>query len=167
MKWQGNNDKKSRDKENGEGCEVMEGEGVRQQADGWQMENRGRKAAEEVQRWRKERGAADGTCGEENWQGLAVKEEGKGGDGGKEKEGVWDHLRGPEYCPACRQNPFECGCMDVSFANDQEKERHERIDLTRRTTVHRERRRQSRRMMEREKGNEAGAGADTLETKDG
>ena len=41
------------------------------------------------------------------------------GDGGKEKEGEWRHLWGPECCPACRQNPFECGCVDVSFACDQ------------------------------------------------
>ena len=32
-----------------------------------------------------------------------------------EKRSEWDHLWGSEHCPACQQNPFGCGCLDVSF----------------------------------------------------
>ena len=46
--------------------------------------------------------------------------EGKDEDRDKEKEGEWDHLWGPEHCPACQQNRFECGCTDVSLAGEQE-----------------------------------------------
>ena len=49
----------------------------------------------------------------------------------EEKEGTWDHLWGPELCPTCRQNPFEWGRVDVSFANEQEREREESIGLAR------------------------------------
>ena len=48
-----------------------------------------------------------------------------------EKRCKWDHLWGPEHCPACQRNPFECGCLDVSFASDQEKERQERREKER------------------------------------
>ena len=26
-----------------------------------------------------------------------------------------------EHCPACQQNPLDCGCVDVTFASEQEK----------------------------------------------
>ena len=43
--------------------------------------------------------------------------EGDQTDGWTERElrGDWGHLHGPEYCSVCGQNPFECGCLNVSF----------------------------------------------------
>ena len=35
--------------------------------------------------------------------------------------GDWGHLYWPEYCSVCGQNPFECGCLNVSFDSRREK----------------------------------------------
>ena len=45
-------------------------------------------------------------------------------DGWTEREmrGDWGHLYGPEYCSMCGQNPFECGCSNVSFESRREKQ---------------------------------------------
>ena len=40
---------------------------------------------------------------------------------------------GIEYCLACGQNPFECGCLDVSFESKEEKDRRERREKERAT----------------------------------
>ena len=60
-----------------------------------------------------------------------VEGEGKDEDRDGEREGEWDHLWGPEHCPASQQNLFECGRVDVSFASEQEKEWQERRDKER------------------------------------
>ena len=39
----------------------------------------------------------------------------------REMRGDWGHLYGPEYCSVCGQNPFECGCLNVSFESRREK----------------------------------------------
>ena len=54
--------------------------------------------------------------------------EGDQTDGWAEREmtGDWGHLYGPEYCSVCGQNPFECGCLNVSFESRREKERRGR-----------------------------------------
>ena len=41
---------------------------------------------------------------------------------------MWHHLWSSEFSPTCRQNTFDCGCVDVSFANYQERKRQARID---------------------------------------
>ena len=43
----------------------------------------------------------------------------------RERRGDWSHLFGPECCSVCGQNPFECGCLNVSFARRWEKKRRE------------------------------------------
>ena len=49
--------------------------------------------------------------------------EGDQTDGWTEREvrGDWGHLYGPEYCSVCGQNPFECGCLNVSFESRRKK----------------------------------------------
>ena len=49
----------------------------------------------------------------------------------RERRGDWSHLYGPEYCPACGQNPLECGCLNVSFESKWEKKRRERRERER------------------------------------
>ena len=74
-----------------------------------------------------------GTQGEQGGKGMETNggEETVVGDWtegrtDREKMGDWRHLHGPECCPACQQNPFECRCSDVSFESKGEKERRER-----------------------------------------
>ena len=43
----------------------------------------------------------------------------------RERRGDWDHLYGPVCCSVCGQNPFECGCLNVSFESRWEKKRRE------------------------------------------
>ena len=38
-----------------------------------------------------------------------------------EMRGDWGHLYGPEYCSVCGQNPFDFGCLNVSFESRREK----------------------------------------------
>ena len=56
-------------------------------------------------------------------------------DGWTEREmrGDWGHLYGPEYCSMCGQNPFECGCSNVSFESRREKQWREERERERET----------------------------------
>ena len=61
--------------------------------------------------------------------------EGDQTDGWTEREmsGDWGHLYGPEYCSVCGQNPFECGCLNVSFESKREKQWWEERERERET----------------------------------
>ena len=43
----------------------------------------------------------------------------------RERRGDSGHLYGPECCSVCGQDPFECGCLNLSFESRWEKQRRE------------------------------------------
>ena len=74
-------------------------------------------------RWKRR---SDEPRGEETTDGARTD-----GNAERERKGDWSHLYGPEYCAACGQKPFECGCVNVSFESKWEKKRQERRERER------------------------------------
>ena len=85
-----------------------------------QGEQRESQETTETGEWRKQ-GEQGGKGMETNGTKETVDEDWTEESTDRERKGDWGHLYGPECCPACQQNSFECGCLDVSFESKGEK----------------------------------------------
>ena len=104
-------DEARQESEQGRRCEAGQGWVVRQRGEQQDVERRNEPGMMETCRL----GERDGKGVQTNREEETADGDRTDGNAEQERRGDWSHRYGPEYCSACGQNPFECGCLNVSF----------------------------------------------------
>ena len=117
-------DEPQHESKQGRGCEEGQGLAARQMGEQQEMERTGVTETGGL-------GEQDGRSVQTDREEGTTDEGGAEGSAERERRGDWSHLYGPEFCSACERNPFECGCLNVSFESKGEKKRRERRERER------------------------------------